>query len=232
MSIYLRRWLFTLLATCGCASYTLADTITFGGEITQSTQDGTGPAVNNPDLNNIQSHRPPPTGPGDAYTVVLDFSGSITSAGTYDLTGSSLVFSDPAAPATEKNFDLISLTVSPDFGFYDLSLLGCLTTGSGCSFGNQLTANFQILATDLNSKIPVTPNELDQPHPLDLLEDDGATDIHGSITSYSYTSAETAVPEPSSMVLLGCTLAVVAWKSLRRFAGPRSRSWIDVKKRI
>ena len=48
---------------------------------------------------------------------------------------------------------------------------------------------------------------LDLPHPLDLLEDDGITDIHGTITSYSYTGPVSAVPEPSLTVLLGCFLA-------------------------
>ncbi|HTQ86459.1 MAG TPA: hypothetical protein VMI93_09625, partial [Candidatus Solibacter sp.] len=47
-----------------------ADTITVGGSITQSTADGTGPAVNNPDLNNIAD--------GDAFTVVLGFTGAIS----------------------------------------------------------------------------------------------------------------------------------------------------------
>src|SRR5207249_3705963 len=47
-----------------------AATITFSGIITQSTQDGTGPAVNNPSLNNIQDLQ--------AYTVTLAFAGSIT----------------------------------------------------------------------------------------------------------------------------------------------------------
>ena len=50
------------LVTAGPAA---ADTITFGGAIAQSTQDGTGPAANNPDLNNIED--------GDLYVVTLDF---------------------------------------------------------------------------------------------------------------------------------------------------------------
>jgi hypothetical protein len=36
-----------------CVTSLHADTLTIGGAINQSTQDGTGPAVNNPSLNNI-----------------------------------------------------------------------------------------------------------------------------------------------------------------------------------
>src|ERR1035441_882118 len=104
----------------------------------------------------------------------------------------------------ETSFDAISLTISAD-GIYDnFSLLGCLTTGSGCAFGNQLDANFKILATDLTSA-GAGAIGLDQPHPLDLLEDDGITDIQGSISSYSNT-----VPEPDLAAEVGCVLAGLA----------------------
>ena len=186
------------LACCGLAVAASASTISFGGAIIQSTQDGTGPAVNNPSLNNIQDLQ--------AYTVTIAFAGSISAPGTYNLTGSSLMFSVPAAPATESAFAFISLTVTANGGFDDLSLLACLTTGSGpCPpfVGNGMTANFRIAAAMLNSQ-NVTAIGLDQPHPLDLLEDDGSTDIHGSITSYSYTGSVNAVPEPCSAILLVC----------------------------
>jgi len=192
------------LACCGLALAASASTISFGGAIIQSTQDGTGPAVNNPSLNNIQDLQ--------AYSVTLAFAGSITAPGTYDLTGSSLTFSVPAAPAAESSFGFISLTVTANGGFDDLSLLACLTTGSGpCPpfVGNGMTANFRIPAAMLNSQ-GVTAIGLDLPHPLDLLEDDGTTDIHGSITSYSYTGSVSAVPEPYSAILLGCGLIALA----------------------
>jgi hypothetical protein len=99
----------------------------------------------------------------------------------------------------------------------DLSVLACLTTGSGCDQGNQLDANFQVLAADLNSQNALAVG-LDQPHPLDLLEDDGVTDIHGNITSYSYTS-QSPVPEPSYLALLGLMLAVVAWRTFETRSG-------------
>ena len=36
---------------------------------------------------------------------------------------------------------------------------------------------------------------LDQPHPLDLLEDDGSTEVQGIISGYSYNgTAETSTP--------------------------------------
>ena len=192
------RWLLAGLALCSFANVAAADTITFGGQISQSTQDGTGPAGNNLDLNNVQDL--------DAYLVTLIFPGSINAPGTYDLTGSSLTLSDPAAPATETSFGSISLTITLNGGFDEFSLLGCLTTGGGCFVGNQLDANFKIPAALLNSQ-SVAAIGLDPPHPLDLLEDDGITDIQGTITTYSYTGPASTVPEPSLAGFLGCALA-------------------------
>jgi hypothetical protein len=191
----------------GFPAVALADQITFSGSITQSTPDGTGPAVNNPSLNNISDLQ--------AYTVTLIFAGSITAPGNYNLTGSSLTFSDPAAPATETGFSSISLAITGNGDFDEFSLLACLATGGGCAAGNQLDANFTILATMLNSQ-GVAAIGLDQPHPLDVLEDEGTTDIQGSITAY--TGPASAVPEPSSIMLLGCVLTalVAANRRLRR----------------
>src|SRR5215510_557101 len=161
-------FVFAVLAVSGFANVAFADIISFGGAITQSTPDGTGPAVNNPSLNNILDLQ--------TYLVTLMFTGSITAPGTYNLTGGSLTFSVPSAPASEASFGSLSLTITANGGFDDFSFLGCLTTGSGCLVGNQLDANFRILATGLNSQ-NVTATGLDPPHPLDLLEDDGTTDI-------------------------------------------------------
>src|ERR1041385_991029 len=187
------RWLMVTLAACSFASWAGADTITLGGNVTQATLDGNGPAVNNPGLNSILD--------GDAFSVVLSFSGSITAPGTYSLTG--LSFSDPSAGAIEAGFDSLSLVITANGGFDEFSLLGCLTTGSGCLFGNQLDANFKVPTGSLNSS-GVAAIGLDQPHPLDLLEDDGVTDIHGNITSYSYKGTVVSVPEPSMPALLCC----------------------------
>ena len=187
-----------------------ADTLIISGIINQSTQDGTGPAENNPDLNNILD--------GDVYTFDLSFTGSITAPGTYDLTGSQLLFNVGASGAAEKNFDSISLTVAQSGGFDSLSILACLTTGSGCNQGNEIDLNFSILAVDLNSQ-NVTANAIPGLLPLDLLEDDGVTDIHGSATSYSYTPGGTSsVPEPSSVILIGSGLLalVVSLKQARQ----------------
>jgi len=133
--------------------------------------------------------------------VTLVFPGSITTTGTYNLTGSSLTFNDPAAGASEASFGSITLTITPSGGFDQFSLLGCLMTGNGCFMGNQLDANFQIPAASLNSQ-NVTAIGFDQPHPLDLLEGDGTTDIQGTITTYSNTGS-VSTPEPSLVVLLG-----------------------------
>jgi hypothetical protein len=208
-----RRWLLAGVAICGLVGQASAGSIlTFGGFITQSTADGTGPAVNNTGLNHILD--------GDAFTVkLISPSVSLAALTTYDLTGDSLTFSDPVAPASETSFDAISLTISADGIFDDFSLLGCLTTGSGCAFGNQLDANFKILATDLTSA-GAGAIGLDQPHPLDLLEDDGITDIQGSISSYSNST----VPEPDLAAEVGCLLAglAAARSALARRRGSKS----------
>jgi PEP-CTERM motif len=194
--------LASLLAVCMVclgASTVSADVLTVSGQITQSTADGTGPAMNNPSLNNIHDL--------DAYTVTLAFMSSIAGPGMYDLTGSSLMFNDASAPASESSFGSIHLIVTSNGILDNISLLGCLTTGSDCSLGNQLDANFQIPATGLNSQ-NVAAAGLDQPHPLDLLEDDGVTDIHGTISSYSYARSS-AIPEPTSLLLFTGGLAFV-----------------------
>jgi hypothetical protein len=140
------------------------------------------------------------------------------------------VFHDASTGASETSFGAISLTITADLdGIHDdLSLLACLNTGGGCVFGNQLDASFQILAADLNShNAPATG--LDQPHPLDFLEDDGVTDIQRTVSAYSYTSGvpgtpggpgPAAVREPSTLALLGIALAGMAGKT---FAARRAR---------
>ena len=203
------RRLLVVVASFICAAGLLAplvsaDEVTISGTISQSTSDGTGPAVNNPSLNSIND--------GDAFTVTLDFAGSVSSPGTYDLTGGTLVFSDPAASATESAFDAISLSVAPDGGSDDISLLGCLTTGSGCLFGNYLSMNFAIPSGDLNAaSAPATLISGLYP-PVDLLEDDGTTDIQGLVTTYSYSppgSTTGNAPEPASLPLLLCGLSLL-----------------------
>jgi len=192
-----------LLSSLALANAAFADVIQFNGIITQSTADGTGPAVNNPLLNAILD--------GDPFAVALTFPVSITapSPAAHDLTGATLVFTDQSQPGTESSFGSISLTVSANGVFDTVSLLACLTTGSGCAVGNQLTASFQIPAAMLNSQ-NVAAAGLDQPHPLDLLEDDGTTDIHGSIDQYSYRGAS-AVPEPSQFAYVGCVVAAIGF---------------------
>lgn len=201
-----------LLLLAGFAHTAMADVIGLRGSITQSTQDGTGPATNNSSLNGIAD--------GDSWSATLSFDGSIPAPGTYNnLANASLSFGDPAAGASEASFDVVSLTIFETFGLDQFSLFGCLNTGSACAAGNQLSATFEILGANLTS--PDTPAlGLDQPHPLDLLEDDGTTDIQGSITRYSYTSSPASAPEPSPPALLGWGLTLLA-------AGHRRRLRLD-----
>ena len=176
-----------------------ADTIVFGGKITQSTSDGTGPATSNPSLNNIQD--------GDSYTVTFTFPGSVIPSA---VVSPNLVFTDLTNPASESSFSSLSTSIIPDGSDDDFSMLACLTTGD-CSTGNQLTANFKIPAALLHSQ-NVTATGLDEPHPLDLLEDedtDNPLDIHGTITTYSYTGAA-AVPEPAALTPLIIVFGAIA----------------------
>jgi hypothetical protein len=188
-----------LFFLCALSSRVYGTTITLGGSITQSTADGTGPAVGNPSLNSISD--------GQVYGLALNSSTSINGPGVYDLTGSSLIFSVPAASAMETSFSAITLSVINNGAFSDFSLLACIS-GADCFTGNALTANFRIL-TSMVGGADVTVTGLDQPHPLDLLEDDGTTDIHGSIDTYSGT-ATAVTPEPDSGSLLAIGLSAVA----------------------
>jgi len=189
-----------------------ADTVTFGGLITQSTSDGTGPAVNNPGLNAILD--------GDAYSITLNFTGSITGAGTFALSGVGMVFIDPSAAAIESAFSSVSFSVAPSGSSDQLSLLGCLTTGSGCLFGNYLALNFMIPSAGLNLQ-NVTASSIPGLTPLDLPEDNGTTDIQGTVTSYSYLPQEgmSTVPEPGTMLLLASGILIGSWKRSRLQAG-------------
>ncbi len=184
------------------AQATEATTITFAGTITQGSG---GSAGNNPSLNNINY--------GDAYSVTLGFAGSISGSGTYSLSGGTLVFSDPAAPASESGFSSpVSITVSQSGATDDISVLGCLTSGSGCLVGNFLAANFSIPVAGLNQVGVAAQTIFGLSPALNLLEDDGATDVQGVFSTYSYS----AVPVPPSGWLLSS--ALVGLMCLRRRA--------------
>lgn len=198
-------WLALALFAIAAAAPLRADVIRFGGAINQSVQDGTGPAVNNPGLNNILD--------GAAFTVDIAFQGAITAPGTYQLT--SALFSVASAGVTESDFDSASLTVlSLGGGLDELSLFACLSTGSGCNQGNELAMSLLIPAAQLNSATAL-PFAVSGLLPLDLLEDDGVTDIHGSIAQYSYTPPA-GTPEPATFCEFGTALAVVFARLRRR----------------
>jgi len=182
-----------------------ADVIRFGGTIDQSVQDGTGPAINNPALNDILD--------GAEFTVDIGFQGSIAAPGTYQLM--SAIFHVASAGFAESDFDSASLTVVPfAAGLDELSVFACLSSGSGCNQGNELAINLLVPATQLNSADALA--FADSPLlPFDLLEDDGATDIHGSITQYSYTPPA-GTPEPTTLCEFGTALAAVVFVRLRR----------------
>ena len=215
--VKLRLGLIALFLCIGNVTELRASTITIGGIITQSIQDGTGPSVNNPDLNNIPD--------GALFTVTLTFNGFINSPGTFDLTGFPVRFSVAAAGAFEDGFDLASLTVAQSGGFDQVSFFGCLTAGSGCNQGNELDLSFMVPSGQLSGQ-NVAAQAIPGLLPLDLLEDDGVTDIHGLITDYSFTPAS-AVPEPSPFVLSAFGGLLIALARVRRRSGsaqpPRDR---------
>jgi hypothetical protein len=191
-----------------------AGTIELSGIITQATQDGTGPAVNNPGLNNIQD--------GSQYSFTLNVSETFAAVGTQDLTGASLIFGVPEAGALESSFGFTSLTVANLGDLAEVSIFGCLTTGSGCNQGNELGLNFMIPAADLSAQ-NVVAQAIPGLLPLDLLEDDGVTDIQGSIATYTGTLTDPVnpVPEPSSIVLAGLGLIALSRIRVRSWAKSR-----------
>lgn len=208
-------FVFCFLVLCSWRNLATADVVGFTGTIYQPPANT---AVNNPSLNTIQL--------GDASNVSLGFSGSITSTGDYS-TFTSVSFEDTTAGVGETSFDLsqISLTIAPDAanpGYDDLSLLACLTTGSACNEGDQLAAEFAVLATDLNSP-SAGAQSIPFLTPLDLLEDDGNTDIQGTVTGYSYSAA----PEPSSFSLeIFILVGLLAGALLRRSGSQKASAGI------
>jgi hypothetical protein len=197
-----------LFALCAASEPMHAGAIALGGFITQSTQDSGVPAAANPGLNNIVD--------GDAYSVVLNFTGGIASPGTYALT--SVLFTD--GTASENAFISGSLTITQAAGVERFSVLGCLIDASTCLLGNELDLNFQIPAAQLN-QTGVAAQPIPGLLPLDLLEDGGSTDIQGSVTSYSYAAAS-QVPEPSTMGLIGASiLALIAIRNKTTLGGKR-----------
>lgn len=189
-----------VLAVTPCA----ANVITFGGQITQSTADGTGPASNNPALNGISD--------GDPFTVTVTLPGTVSGLGSYNpLPGATVAFTD--ASISETAFASAFLTVSADAdpSLYDISFLACLSTGSGCNVGNSLSANFAVAAADFGSASASAGAIAGLYPPVDLLEDDGITDIQGTVTNFSNA------PEPSAAfaAILGLTCCL-ALKARRR----------------
>lgn len=210
----LMRAVMLVIGLCLTSVPMRADAISLIGTITQDPADSGVTSTSNPTLLNVTD--------GDPYTVTLGFAGAITSPGTFNLT--SILFSDPTQSASESAFISGSMTISQSAGVDTISVLGCLIDTSSCATGNELDLNFTILAAELNST-GVPAQAVPSITPLDLLEDGGNTDIHGSVTSYSYQSAGVpAVPEPSTLGLMTLgTAALATAAAYKRSLGRESK---------
>jgi hypothetical protein len=200
----------TILSALALSSHARADTMTWGGTV-DVAQFLEGTAVQNPSLNGVRD--------GDPYTATLTFNGSISGPGNYDLTGATLLFSDPTAGATESSFVSENLSVTQDGSSYDLLLFACLSYGV-CEYSGALTdilySYFSIPASAINST-NVTAAPLPLFTPFVLGEDGGETEVFGSVTNYSYSNGPlSSVPEPSETIPLIVGLAALSFRASRQ----------------
>jgi len=195
------RTVLFLFGICYLTGQLHADTISLGGTITQSLADSGETAINNPALNNIVD--------GDTFQVLMNFSGAVGGPGNASLT--SVEFEDTTVSAIENGFISGTLAIDSAPPDYQLFVVACLTTQPDCGQGNELLLSFQIPISGLNLA-GVTAGTIANLSPsLDLLEDDGNTEIQGSITQYTYrTSGPAQAPEPSTFALFAGAAALLA----------------------
>jgi len=197
-------------ALCAVESPARADIVQVTGTITQDLTDSGATAGSNPALEAIKD--------GDLYSVQLTFNGPILAPGVFSLT--SVQFKDLTHPVVENAFISGSMTITQSSGVDTFSALGCLIDAVTCLAGNQLDLNFEIPSSGLNmtgvaaSAVPgIFPS-------MDLLEDGGSSDIHGTVTSYGLVAA---APEPPARPILVAAAACILWRALRMKQRPSGK---------
>lgn len=173
--------------------------ITFTGAITQGIAELGGAPVANPTLASVTI--------GDPFTVTLSLPVSPGDSGTYPL--AAILFTDTLQNVSESAFISGTLIITTDGTTDYLTVLACLIDSVSCAAGNQLALNLTIpfgKTTAAGVSAGAVPGLL----PLDLLEDNGLTDIHGAITTYAFSAPAAATPEPATALLAALALGGLA----------------------
>jgi hypothetical protein len=198
MRVAVRRAVFAIACILFFVTAGSADTITLSGSLFSVSL---GPSIFNPSLNSAQF--------GDEFMLQFTVVPSLAGPGVYSMTGAS--FTDVTASASETAIQSGTLSVSAAGSDLVFSGFACVQSGS-CSTGNELDLNFSIPQSLLISS--ASTMSVFGLKDFELLEDDGATDLIGSLTRYQ------AIPEPSSALLIVSGI-IASFVFVKRHIGPQ-----------